>query len=100
MILYRSILTLLAQTGQSPISGETPGAFARRVCAQTKNPNFIAFADGVAMGVYARAAINRQVVDAGRRAYLTFEKSMKRGERLRFTATRLFRGLGEFESIP
>lgn len=100
LILYRSILTLLAQTGQGPMSGETPGAFARRVSAQTPNPDFVAFADAVALSAYARAGANKQTVDLGRRAYRTFEKTLKNGEKLRFTMTRLLKGLGEFENIP
>lgn len=100
LILYRSILTLLAQMGQAPMSGETPGAFARRVDAQLKNPELVAFADAVALSAYSRAGVNKQVVDSGRRAYRTLEKSMKRNEKLRFIMTRLVKGLGEFESIP
>lgn len=100
LILYRSILTLLAQMGQAPMNGETPGAFARRVDAQLKNPEFVAFADAVALSAYSRAGVNKQVVDSGRKAYRTFESSMKRNEKLRFLMTRLVKGLGEFESIP
>lgn len=100
MILYRSILTMLAQTGQSPMSGETPGTFARRVTAQMPNPDFIVFADAVTMGVYARAEISANAVDIGKSAYRTFEKGLKRGERLRFTLVRLTRGLGAFDTIP
>lgn len=100
LILYRSILTLLAQMGQAPMSGETPGAFARRVDAQMKNPEFVAFADAVALSTYSRAGVTKQAVDSGRKAYRAFEKSMKRNERLRFIMTRLVKGLGEFESIP
>lgn len=100
MILYRSILTLLNQTGQAPLSGETPGAFARRVAAQTPNPDFVVFADAVAMSAYARAEVSRATVDIGRRAYQTFEKGLKRGERLRFMLVRLTRGLGAFDTIP
>lgn len=100
MVLYRSILTLLAQTGLSPMNGETPGAFARRVNAQTKNPDFIAFADAVAVSAYSRVGADMQTVESGRRAYAAFEKGLKKSERMRFILTRLFQGLGEFESIP
>ncbi len=100
MILYRSILTMLQQTGQAPMSGETPGAFARRVDAQTPNPDFVAFADAVALSAYARAEISEASVDVGRNAYRTFEKGLKRGERLRYMMTRITKGLGEFEIIP
>lgn len=100
LIMYRAILTLLAQMGQATMSGETPGAFARRVDEQLKNPEFVAFADAVAMSAYSRAGVTKQVVDSGRKAYRVFEKSMKRNEKLRFLATRLVKGLGEFESIP
>ena len=100
MILYRSILTLLAQTGLSPMNGETPGAFARRVNAQTRNPDFVAFADAVAVSAYSRAGADQQTVECGRRAYAAFDKGLKKSERMRFIAVRLFRGLGEFESIP
>ena len=100
LILYRSILTLLAQTGQSPMNGETPGAFARRVSAQTRNPDFVAFADAVAMSVYARAGASCENVEQGRRAYRAFLNGLRRGERLRFAVTRIFKGLGQFETIP
>ena len=100
MVLYRSILTLLAQTGLAPMNGETPGAFARRVNAQMKNPDFIAFADAVAMSAYSRAGADAQTVERGRRAYTVFAKGLKKTERMRFAFVRLFKGLGEFESIP
>ena len=100
MIMYRSCLTLLAQMGQAPMSGETPGAFARRVDEQLKNPEFVAFADAVAMSAYSRSGANKQTVDCGRRAYRAFEKSMNQREKLRLMITRILKGLGEFESIP
>lgn len=100
LILYRSILTLLAQTGQAPLNGETPGAFARRVCAQNINPDFVAFADAIALNAYGRAEISRENVEQGRSAYAQFLKGLGRGERLRFAAARIFKGLGEFEAIP
>jgi len=100
LIMYRSILTLLAVTGQAPLSGETPGAFARRICAGGTNPDFVLFADSVAMSVYARQAATRQTVEAGRRAYAVFLKGLSGGQRFRFAAVRLTRGLGRFESIP
>ncbi len=100
LILYRSILTLLAQTSFGPMSGETPGVFARRVCAQVKNPDFIAFADAVALAAYSRDGMTKQTVDLGRNAYRAFEKGLKKSERMKFMLTRILRGLGEFESIP
>lgn len=100
LILYRACLTLLAQTGLAPMNGETPGAFARRVSAQTRNAEFVAFADAVALSAYSRAGVDRQTVERGRRAYAAFEKGLKRSEKLRFMAVRLLKGLGEFESIP
>ena len=100
LVLYRSILTLLAQTGLAPMNGETPGTFARRVNAQLKNPDFVYFADAVAVSAYSRAGADAQTVERGRRAYAAFEKGLKKTERMRFAFTRLFRGLGEFESIP
>ena len=100
MILYRAILTLLAQAGQAPLSGETPGAFARRVAAQPANPDFVAFADAVALLSYGRVAMGKQALAQGRRAYAAFLHGLKRGERLRFALTRVFRGLGDFSAIP
>lgn len=100
LILYRSLLTLLQCAGQSPLSGETPSAFARRVCDQTENPDFEAFASAVERSVYARADVSEQTLSAGRRAYASFVDGMTRSERLRFAWTRLTRGLGGFDAIP
>lgn len=100
LILYRSILTLLAQTGQVPMNGETPGKFARRINAQTTNPDFVVFSDAVALNAYARKPVDRSVVVRGRRAYAAFMENMSMRERLRFAFIRLTRGLGTFENIP
>lgn len=44
MILYRSLLTLLLQMGHTPMSGETPEAFADRLSRSgLPNPDFVAF---------------------------------------------------------
>lgn len=98
MILYRSILTLLAQTGQGPVSGESPSAFARRIGAP--DGDFAAFADAVAMSAYARAGVDRSAVKLGRSSYIAFEKALKKPERIRFALHRMFKGLGSFEVIP
>lgn len=98
LILYRSILTALAQAGQGPLSGEAPGAFARRACPE--NEDFAAFADAVALCAYARRGADRAAVERGRRAYRAAVGSLRRGERLRFALTRVFRGLGDFRAIP
>ena len=100
LILYRACLTLLAQTGHMPLSGETPSAFARRVNQQLKNPDFVAFSDAVAKSVYSRSGADAAAVECGRRAYAQFEKGLKKTERIRFIAVRLTTGLGGFESIP
>ena len=100
LILYRAILTLLAQTGQGPLNGETPGAFARRISAQQSNPDLVAFSDAVALAAYARAGVGRPTVEQGRRAYAALLGSLKKKERMRFALVRLFKGLGEFETIP
>lgn len=100
MILYRSILTLLRHTGQAPLSGETPTAFAERVCAQTENPDFEAFASAVERCAYTRDGADAEAVELGRRAYEAFMKQLRRGERWRFVWTRMTRGLGRFDAIP
>lgn len=98
LILYRSMLTLLAQQGQGPLNGESPGGFARRACPG--NGDFAAFADSVALCAYARRGADREAVERGRRAYQAMLASMRRGERLRFALARIFRGLGDFSAIP
>lgn len=100
MILYRSILTLLARGGQAPMSGETPSAFARRICEEGFNPDFVAFADAVALSVYARGGASDEAVQLGRNAYQTFMQSLKKREKLRFAVHRILHGLGNFEAIP
>ena len=100
LILYRAILTVLALTGQSPLSGETPAAFARRVSEQTDNPAFAEFAEAVAMSAYARAGVNREIVENGRYAYAVFLQGLKKGEKLRYAWIRIRRGIGDFENIP
>ena len=100
MILYRSLLTLLSQLGQAPSSGETPEAFAQRVTASIPNPAYERFVSGVARSRYSGRPVSREVVDAGREAYVVFLNGMRRGERLRFHVRRALRGLGSFERIP
>ncbi|MBR6766737.1 MAG: transglutaminase domain-containing protein, partial [Clostridia bacterium] len=100
MIYYRASLTLLSHMGQGPLSGESPEAFARRVSAQFGNGDFELFVNGVSMSSYAGKPIEREAIAAGRRAYAAFMGAMRPMEKLRFILTRIFRGLGNFESIP
>ena len=100
MIAYRANLTLLAHMGQTAMSGESPEAFAARVAAQFENPDYAAFGRAVSLNRYARKPLTGQDVKAGLRAYAAFRASMGKRERLRFHLTRLFKGLGDFESIP
>ena len=100
MIAYRANLTLLSQMGQGPVNGETPEVFARRVADQFDNPDFECFTQAVTLNRYGNRPIRRGDIDAGLRAYRIFKRSMSRLERLRFGLTRVFRGLGDFETIP
>ena len=100
MILYRANLTLLGCLGQSPSGGETPEAFAGRVAAQLKNPDYAAFTRAVSNASYGKRALRREDIDAGLRAYEGFKGMLGLREKIRFTLTRLRRGLGDFESIP
>ena len=100
LILYRSLLTLLQCAGQAPLSGETPSAFARRVCAQAENRDFEEFARAVERQVYARGEADGETVALGQRVYAALLAEMRRSERLRFVFTRLTRGLGGFDAIP
>jgi len=100
MILYRSILTLLNQIGQAPIPGETPQAFAQRVCASLPNPDYEYFVSEVARSRYSGKGLTREGLNAGRSAYVVFLNGMRRNERIRFYIRRIFHGLGSFESIP
>ena len=100
MIAYRANLTLLNHMGQAPVSGEAPEAFAQRVSKQLDNPDYAAFVRAVTLSRYGRRPLKKEDIQAGLRAYLVFEKGMRRSERLRFGLTRVFRGIGDFESIP
>ncbi len=101
MILYRSILTLLQQMGHVPLSGETPEAFAERISKSgLENEEFARFAHAVALSRYAGRPVDREMLATGGRAYALFLKKLGRWERIRFTAHRLLRGLGDFEVIP
>ena len=100
MILYRANLTVLAHLGQTPAGGETPGAFARRAAEQLGNEDFAAFADAVENASYGRQPLRREDIDAGLSAYEGFREALGLRERIRFTLTRVFRGLGDFETIP
>ncbi len=100
MIVYRANLTLLAHMGQTPVNGETPETFAARVAKQFKNPDYAEFAHAVSDASYGRKPLNRDDIEHGLRAYAGFQSAMGRREKLRFTLTRLFRGLGDFEQIP
>ena len=96
LIFYRAILTLLAVTGQSPMNGETPGAFARRSGSEA----FAAFADALAMSVYARDGATAQTVGLGKRAYSELLSSTKRSDKLRYDFRRFAKGIGSIDSIP
>ena len=100
MILYRGVLTLLAQTGLVPMNGETPQAFALRADAAIPNPAYLRFVDGVVTGRYSGKGFGRETLENGRRAYAVFFGGMRRGEKLRFCIRRIFHGLGSFENIP
>ena len=100
VILYRGILTLLSQIGQAPYPGETPQAFAQRVCASLPNPDYEYFVSEVVRSRYSGKGVSREVLNAGRSAYAVFLNGMRRGERIRFCVKRIFHGLGSFESIP
>ncbi|MBR3274109.1 MAG: hypothetical protein IKF98_09380 [Clostridia bacterium] len=100
MILYRTNLTVLAHLGQAPMGGEPPVAFARRVSEQLKSGDFAEFAEAVSDASYGRQPLKREHIDAGLRAYRRFRDALGLKERIRFTLTRIFRGLGDFERIP
>lgn len=100
MILYRANLTVLAHLGQAPMGGEPPVAFARRVSEQLKSGDFAEFAEAVSDASYGRQPLKREHIDAGLRAYRRFRDALGLKERIRFTLTRIFRGLGDFERIP
>ncbi len=100
LVLYRANLTLLAHMGQTPVNGEAPEAFAARLSGAFKNPDFSAFARSVAQSSYGKKPLRREDVERGLRAYERFRDAMRPRERLRFTLTRILRGLGDFEAIP
>ena len=100
LILYRAILTLLAQTGLAPMNGETPEAFAARAVQALPNEDYERFVADVARSRYSGRPVTRQTLESGRRAYLTFLNSMRRSEKLRYTFRRVLHGLGDLEQIP
>jgi hypothetical protein len=101
IVMYRALLTLLSQLGQTPLSGETPEAFASRVTRSgMANPDFVEFAKGVTVARYSRNRATRELVSLGSRAYVRFRQQMKKTERFRFDAHRVLRGLGDFTQIP
>ena len=100
LVLYRACLTVLAHMGQLPGSGETPEAFAARVATQQKCPEFAAFAEALTRARYGRRPLEKADVTAGRRACRKLTQGLRKGERLRYTAHRVFRGIGNLEEIP
>ena len=100
LILYRAILTLLAQTGLAPMNGETPEAFASRAVQALPNADYERFVADVARSRYSGRPVTRQTLESGRRAYLVFLNSMRRSERLRYTLRRVLHGIGDLEQIP
>ncbi len=100
LILYRAILTLLAQTGLAPMNGETPEAFASRAVQALPNDDYERFVSEVARSRYSGRPVTRQTLESGRRAYLAFLNSMRRSEKLRYTLRRVLHGLGDVEQIP
>ncbi|MBR1559429.1 MAG: DUF4129 domain-containing protein [Clostridia bacterium] len=100
MIAYRANLTLLAHMGQQPQNGETPDAFVERVCREFDNPDYAEFVRAVSYARYGGRPLRKEHVELGLNAYRAFLKGMRLRERVRFTLSRLFRGLGDFENIP
>ncbi|MDY5219771.1 MAG: transglutaminase domain-containing protein [Eubacteriales bacterium] len=100
LILYRAMLTLLAQTGLAPMSGETPEAFAQRAVQAMPNDDYEHFVADVVRSRYSGKPLTRQTLEAGRRAYLAFLNSMRRSEKLRYTLRRVLHGIGDVEQIP
>jgi len=101
LILYRAILTLLAQVGQTPLNEETPSVFAVRVLkGGMVNPDFAAFASLIEVNRYANKPLSADAVELGARAYGVFLRKLRKREKLRFDITRIFHGLGNFEVIP
>ena len=100
LILYRGILTLLAQAGLVPLSGETPQDFAVRAAQAIPNPAYEAFVAEVVRSRYSGQPVSRDALEAGRRAYVVFLNNMRRSERLRYQLRRLLHGIGDLENIP
>ena len=97
---YRANLTLLAHLGQTPAGGEAPEAFAERVAAQLKNPDYAEFVRAVTGARYGRRPVKRADVDLGLRAYRRFATVLGKREGLRYALHRVLKGLGDFEAIP
>jgi len=100
LILYRGILTLLAQIGMVPVNGETPDAFAARATAGMPNPAYERFVSEVVKARYSGKNVSRGILNDGREAYIVFLNGMRRGEKIRFHIHRVLHGLGSFENIP
>lgn len=99
LILYRGILTLLTQTGNMPMRGETPDAFAARVNGVLPNEDYIAFVSEVARSRYSGKPIPATAIERGRRAYTAFYRGLRRTERLRYLITRILHGNGSIDEI-
>ncbi len=100
LILYRACLTLLSIRGIAPQNDETPAAFARRLHEKMPNADFIAFAQALEKTVYAHGKADGACVSSGKRAYQTFLRNLTVRENLKFKLHRIFKGLGNFTSIP
>ena len=100
MILYRANLTALSALGHWPAGGESPEAFAARVCGELKNDDFMAFAAAVASARYGKKPLGKADIETGLRAYAGFTRRMGRAARLRYGLRRMFHGLGRFDQIP
>lgn len=100
LVLYRAMLTLLAQLGQVPLSGETPQAFAQRATLNMPNRDFERFAAALARSCYSGRDLSEGTVETGKSAYRQFLNAMRRSERLRFRLRCMFRGIGDVQRIP
>ena len=100
MILYRANLTVLAHLGQAPMGGEAPDAFAARAAEQFGCPDYAVFVSAVTKAGYGRRPFPKEALDAGFAAYRHFLSALGWREKMRFTLTRIRRGLGDFSAIP
>ncbi len=101
MIWYRACLSALWAAGAAPQGGEAPCDFAARLVREGKAPEaFAALARAVERCRYSGGKADSRALGQASLAYRTLLSGLRWRQKLSYCASRVRRGIGNYEQIP